>query len=177
VLPVERLYGQRPLFKVPNAHCTPCTSCTRRGCIDLVQTKSVDQTLGAESRPGRWLLTPFGVFAAAFPGFVIGYYTTTDVALSAAGSVYANVGLWMLGSFVVIVVLVLALRIPGPVATLPIAGLSLGLYYWFAAPVVSEALVLGDWAPMVIRVAAFALLATWFWHARRPGHMNNGVSR
>jgi len=41
VLPVERLYGQRPLFKVPNAHCKPCTLCTRRGCIDLVQTKSV----------------------------------------------------------------------------------------------------------------------------------------
>ncbi len=177
VLPVERLYGQRPLFKVPNAHCKPCTLCTRRGCIDLVQTKSVDQTLGTESRPGRWLLAPYGVFAAAFPGFVVGYYTTTDVALSAAGSVYANVGLWMLGSFVVVSVLVLAFRIPGAVATVPIAGLSLGLYYWFAAPVVSEALVLGDWASTAIRVAAFALLATWVWKSRGDLHMNNGVGR
>jgi len=177
VLPVERLYGQRPLLKVRNAHCTPCTLCTRRGCVDLVPTKSVQQTLGEASGAGRWLLTPYGVFAAAFPGFVFGYYTTTDVALSAAGSVYVHVGLWMLGSYVVIALLALAFRIPGAVATVPIAGLSVGLYYWFAAPVVTDALVLAGWAPMAIRAAAFALLAMWLWQARGTLRLENGVGR
>jgi nitrite reductase (NADH) large subunit len=177
VLPVERLYGQRPLLGVPNAHCAPCTLCTRRGCIDLVKTKSVEQTLGAESRPGGWLLTPYGAFAAAFPGFVIGYYTTTDVALSAAGSIYLDVGLWMLGSFVVVAILTLAFRIPGAVATIPIAGLSLGLYYWFAAPVVTEALVLAEWAPTAIRAAALLLLAVWLWQARISLNTSNGAAR
>jgi hypothetical protein len=177
VLPVERLYGQRPLFRVLNAHCAPCTLCTRRGCVDLGPAKSVEQTLGRASGPGRWLLTPYGAFAAAFPGFVIGYYTTTDVALSAAGSVYTHVGLWMLGSYVVIAALALALRIPGALATVPIAGLSFGLYYWFAAPVVTEALALAGWAPTTIRVVAFSLLAAWFWRARGTPRTANGSRR
>ena len=177
VLPVERLYGQRPLFKVPNAHCAPCTMCTGIGCIDRVQTKSVEQTLGTNSKSGRWLLTPYGAFAASFPGFVIGFNTTTDVALSAAGSVYAHVGLWMLMSYAVIAALALAGRVSGAVATLPIAGLSFGLYYWFAAPVVTEALVLAGWAPTAIRAVAFALLAVWFWRARDAPRRFNAYGR
>lgn len=174
VLPVERLYGQRPLFRTPNAHCTPCTLCTRKGCLDLATAKSVEQTLGKKSGPGSWLTTPYGVFAAAFPGFVTGYYSTSDVALSAAGSVYATVGLWMVGSYVLIAALALALKVSGPVATVPIAALSIGLYYWFAAPVVTEALALAEWTPLAIRVAAFSLIAAWAWSAR--GSMN-GASR
>lgn len=179
ILPVERLYGQRPLFKTPNAHCSPCTLCTRRGCLDLAPRKSVEQIMGKKSGVGRWFFTSYGGFAAAFPGFVIGYYTTTDVALSAAGSVYAHVGLWMLGSYVIIAALALALRIPGAVATVPIAGLSIGLYYWFAAPVVTETLALAGWAPTAIRVVVFSLLATWFWRARSTslGDGPPGLSR
>jgi hypothetical protein len=174
VLPVERLYGQRPLFKTPNAHCAPCTLCTRKGCLDLAPTKSVEQTIGKKSGVGSWLLTPYGIFAAAFPGFVMGYYSTSDVALAAAGTIYAQVGLWMLGSYVVIAALALVLKISGSVATVPIAAVSIGLYYWFAAPVVTEALGFADWAPLAIRVAALSLIAAWLWHAR--GSLN-GVPR
>lgn len=167
VLPVERLYGQRPLLKVRNAHCRPCTLCTRRGCLDLAPTKSVKQTIGGANDTFRWLLTPYGVFAATFPGFVIGYYTTADIALSAAGSVYLHMGLWMLGSYVVTAATVLAFGISGAAATLPIAALSVGLYYWFAAPVVTEAWELPDWLSGVIRGAAFILVAVWVWRASR----------
>lgn len=177
VLPVERLYGQRPLFKVPNAHCSPCTLCTRKGCLDLVPARSVDQAIGKSSNPGLWMLSPYGAFAASFPGFVIGFNTTTDVALSAAGSVYGHVGLWMLGSYIVVAGLALLLKIPGSVATVPLAGLSLGLYYWFAAPAVMEAFSLAAWAPTAIRLAAFGLLAVWLWRAYRVPQMVNGVRR
>ena len=166
VLPVERLYGQRPLINAPNAHCAPCTLCTRKGCLDLAPTKSVEQTIGRKTGVRGWLLTPYGVFAAAFPGFIIGYYSTTEVALASAGTVYAQVGLWMLGSYLVIAALTLLLKVPGAVATLPIAAVSVGLYYWFAAPVVTEALALTEWAPLAIRVAALGLVAVWAWNAR-----------
>lgn len=177
VLPVERLYGQRPMFQVSNARCAACSRCTRRGCIDLAPAKSVKQTLGKGADTFRWLLTPFGGFAAAFPGFVIGYYTTTDVPLSAAWSVYSHVGLWMLGSYAVVAALSLALRIPATLATVWIAGLAIGLYYWFAAPVVSEALVLPDTAPATMRVAAFALVAVWLWRATGGKQPANGGRR
>ena len=174
VLPVERLYGQRPLIKTPNAHCAPCTLCTRKGCLDLAPTKSIEQTLGKKSGPASWLLTPYGIFAAAFPGFVIGYYSTSDVALSAAGSVYGIVGIWMLGSYVLIGALALVLRVPGSVATIPIAAVSIGLYYWFAAPVVTDALALAEWMSPAIRVVALGLVAAWVWQARHPV---NGLRR
>lgn len=166
VLPVERLYGQRPLLRVRNAHCRPCTLCTHRGCLDVAPKRSIEHAIGDASHSVRWLLTPYGIFTAAFPGFVIGYYTTTDVALSAAGSVYVHVGLWMLGSFVVTAVLVLIFRISGGAATLPIAAVSIALYYWFVAPVVAEALGLPTWSPGAIRSAAFVLVAVWLWQAR-----------
>lgn len=165
VLPVERLYGQRPLFRIRNPRCSPCSLCTRTGCLDLAQKKSVEQTLGGRSGPGRWLLTPYGAFAAAFPGFIVGYYTTTDVALSAALSVYGHVGLWMFASWIAVAILALAFRVAGSAATVPIAGLSFGLYYWFAAPVVADALALTGWAPAAIRVAALGLLGLWLLRA------------
>lgn len=165
VLPVERLYGQRPFFRVRNPRCSPCSLCTRSGCLDLAQKKSVEQTLGGRSGHGRWLLTPYGAFAAAFPGFIVGYYTSADVALSAAFSVYGHIGLWMLASWLAVAILAVAFRVTGPVATVPIAGLSFGLYYWFAAPVVTDALALADWAPAAIRAAALGLLGWWLFRA------------
>lgn len=171
VLPVERLYGQRPLFRVKNPRCSPCSLCTRSGCLDLAQKKSVKQMLGGRSGPGRWLLTPYGAFAAAFPGFIVGYYTTTDVALAAALSVYGHVGLWMLASWTAVAILALVFRVAGPVATVPIAGLSFGLYYWFAAPVMTDALALAGWAPLAIRVAALGLLGLWLFRAYDAGRL------
>ena len=168
VLPVERLYGQRALFRVKNPRCTPCSLCTRSGCLELAQKKSVAQTLGDAARPGHWLFTPYGAFAAAFPGFIVGYYTTTDVALAtapAALAVYGHVGLWMLASWVAVAALALAFRVTGPAATMPIAGLSFGLYYWFAAPVVADALALASWTPAAIRTAALGLLGFWLLRA------------
>jgi hypothetical protein len=64
VLPVERLYGQRPLVDVPNYRCPPCSLCTAKGCVDLQPEKSGLIALGASARSNRWLLKPYGIFAA-----------------------------------------------------------------------------------------------------------------
>src|SRR5690606_14283352 len=88
VLPVERLYGQRPLARVGTAHCPSCSLCTTRGCLDVSAEKALPQLLGPARRSTRWLLTPYGAFAAAFPGFVLAYSVIPDVAPVEVGRVY-----------------------------------------------------------------------------------------
>lgn len=65
ILPVERLYGQRPLIQVGNPRCATCTLCAP-ACIDLSPVKTVRQVLGPGRRSHAWLTSPFGAFAAAF---------------------------------------------------------------------------------------------------------------
>ena len=158
VLPVERLYGQRPLLDVDNARCSPCTTCAARGCLDLSATKSVAQTLGPARRTSAWLATPFGAFAAAFPGFVVGYFTVTDGPISQAGAIYGNVVAWMAASWIATALVVTVFRVGFQRALLALGGGSLGLYYWFAAPVIVGATGGGDAAVTTIRALAAILI-------------------
>ncbi len=91
ILPVERMYGQRPLLRVRRARCSTCSACAR-ACIDLSPERSV--TVVAKTRGGTtdWLRSPLGVFAAALPGFIIGYFTLVDGPLSTAAGVYLWIG-------------------------------------------------------------------------------------
>jgi hypothetical protein len=165
VLPVERLYGQSPLLAVGNPRCLPCTMCTTRGCIDIALSKSIAQTLGRARASHAWLQTGYGIFAAGFPGFVVGYNLTEDGGLASAGSVYLTVALWTAGSYLATQVLVRALGLSAAVTIRYLGALALGLYYWFVAPVVTDHLALPAWVPIVVRTAALALVALWLWRA------------
>jgi hypothetical protein len=166
VLPVERLYGQQPMLVVSNPRCDPCTLCVTRGCIDIAQAKSIPQTLGRSRQSHDWLQTHFGVFAAAFPGFVLGYNLTSDG--TSAGLVYATVGLASLGSYVVGQLLVRGLKLGWSAAMRVFGGAAFGLYYWFAAATVSNHLGFPDWAPTLIRLASALLLVLWLSRPARP---------
>lgn len=168
VLPVERLYGQRPLLAVSNPRCIPCTMCTTRGCLDMAQSKSIAQTLGRQRRTFGWLRTPFGGFAAAFPGFILGYNLTRDVALASAGRVYLTVGVAALMSYGMVLLWVRLAKVRSIDAIRWLGALSFSLYYWFAAASVSQHLSLAPWAPAVIRGAALLLLLTWLWNSAGP---------
>jgi hypothetical protein len=174
VLPVERLYGQSPFLTVANARCHPCTMCTTRGCLDIAGSKSIAQTMGPERKSHAWLYTGFGIFAASFPGFVVGYNLTQDGPLSSAllvyGTVLASAGVsWSLTQAIVLI-----FGIGSATALRGLALLSLGLYYWFAADTVTTHLALPDWTPATIRTAAFLLLGWWLvralWPAARATH-------
>ncbi|MCH7824310.1 MAG: hypothetical protein IH849_05860 [Acidobacteria bacterium] len=165
VLPVERLYGQRPLVDIGNAHCSICTLCTKTACIDLAPTKSVALTLGRSNGAHAWLHTVYGVFAASFPGFVVGYNLTPDGPLSTAGAVYLQVAAWSAGSFVVTYLVVRGVGLSAEVTTLTLAGTALALYYWYAAPVLTTAYRLPVEGTTAIRGAAFVLIAVWSWRA------------
>ena len=174
ILPVERLYGQHPLLKVNNPRCTPCTMCTARGCIDINPTKSIAQTLGSKRRSHAWLSSAFGVFAAAFPGFVVGYYTTQDGSLAIAGSVYFNVAAWMLASYLVTTFLVWILNAGSVRTMMVLAAVAVGIYYWFAADTITTAFEIQGVATITIRVVALALVLFWLWRA--VSHLNHSNS-
>jgi hypothetical protein len=78
--------------------------------------------------------TPFGLFAASFPGFIFGYFQVADTGLNAALSIYATILGFAAVSLVVMVVLALILRIPSHRLIPFLGALSVGIYYWFAAP-------------------------------------------
>jgi nitrite reductase (NADH) large subunit len=161
VLPVERLYGQDPLITVGNPRCNPCTTCVTRGCIDLAQSKSLAQVLGRSRKSHAWLQGHYGIFAASFPGFVAGYYLTPDGPLSSAGSVYLTVGLAAVVSYGISQAVVRLSGISAVVAIRLLGAIALGIYYWFAAEVVSTHLALPPWPPYAIRAAAFTLILWW----------------
>jgi hypothetical protein len=167
VLPVERLYGQHPLLAIGNPRCAHCTLCTPKGCLDLAPAQSLAVALGP-GRGGRgWLTTAYGAFAAAFPGFVVGYYTTANAPPAAAAMIYLHVAAWAAGSYVVTALLVRALNVSASLALAALAAAAVALYYWFAAPLIVSALQVGGPGTAVLRAAALALVVLWLWRAAR----------
>jgi nitrite reductase (NADH) large subunit len=166
VLPVERLYGQAPLLNVRNAHCAACSVCTQRACLDLTRRKSIPQLLGNRRRSLTWLHHPYGVFAAGFPGFVVGYSIVPDGPLSSAASVYLTVLLAAAISYAASYAIFRVLKVNVSVALTVLGALALGLYYWFAAGSVTTAWQLWDGTAVAIRLAAFSLIGFWLWGLR-----------
>lgn len=161
VLPVEKLYGQAPLVPMHGVRCTTCTLCTRVGCIDLAGEKTVAQTIGPERRDAAWLKTGFGSFAAGFPGFIIGYFTTTNTSLGDAFAIYGRILGLAVASWALVGVAASALRVRAAIAMPILGAASLGLYYWFAAPNIAKAYHAPEVAALAIRGLMAVILAWW----------------
>jgi hypothetical protein len=161
VLPVEKLYGQSPLVSLAQVRCVACTVCTPIGCIDLAGPKTIAQTIGPLRRDTGWIRTAFGAFAAAFPGFIIAYFTTENGPLSAAPAVYARVAGFSLASYAAVAAVVAAFRLRAAVAVPVLGACALGLYYWYSTPTLVDAYRLPAVAVPVLRSAIGALLAFW----------------
>lgn len=166
VLPVERLYGQFPLLPSENPRCPSCTACTAGTCIDLSPTRSLLESIGSTTGQS-WLRRPYGIFAAAFPGFVIGYYTTSDVPLAQAGSVYLQVLVCAAISYATVASVTALTGIDGSVVLPVLAGTAAGSYYWFAAPLIAQALGVPRSVGTGMRVVALLFVAAWLSSALR----------
>lgn len=163
VLPVERLYGQNPLVQFENPRCTTCGLCTDRACMDLVPERSLALSIGPERRSWKWLLTPYGVFAAGFPGFVLGYFLTDDTTPEAALGVYLVVFGAATASWAVVLALA-ALSSASVETIVPVlAGAAAVVYYVFSGPAISQAFHAPVWVGAAIQVAAVLLVAFWLW--------------
>lgn len=175
VLPVEKLYGQAPFFGVRNARCVPCNHCTLKGCHDIDPVNSARFAAGNGNGPRAWMKTPFGLFAASFPGFIFGYFQVADTVLADAMMVYATILGYAAASLVAFLLLAIILRIPSH-RLLPFLGaLSVGIYYWFAAPASFEAFLLPG--GVVARWALMAFVAYWLFRALKISSRFNAPVR
>ena len=170
VLPVEKLYGQHPLLKFNNPRCAPCALCTSKGCLDLVPDKSAMRALGPKQRSKAWLTTSYGIFAAAFPGFVLGYFMAEDGFIRDAGSVYLTVFFWAVISYFLVVLLVLVFKIEAKQLFPVLAASAIGCYYWLAAPGMADTWGGNTVTMAFIRSAALLLVCVWLFRALQRVH-------
>ncbi len=177
VLPVEKLYGQSPLLHVRNPRCVPCDLCSTKGCLDIDPVRAV----APETRPFAWMKTPFGLFSLAFPGIILGYFLTADYPEAGITELSASVfgggltSLVLLGAAVAVVSAVLHLQVR--VVAVVLGALSVGTYYWFAAPASVDAFGGADMLGIVLRTALLALVAVWLLIALRRAGMSNGAGQ
>jgi hypothetical protein len=170
VLPVEKLYGQAPLVRVSNPRCADCSLCTPVGCIDLAGVKTVAQTIGPVRRDHRWLLTPFGMFAAAFPGFVFSFFAVDNGPFATALTVYGTVLWYSIWSYVTVAGIAFVTNARSTTLTPLLGATALGLYYWLSAPTLAAAYGFPRMGPPAVRIAAGMLLVFWLasaWPSRR----------
>lgn len=160
VLPVEKLYGQAPLLRVANPRCTDCSLCTPIGCIDLANSKTIPQTVGPARRDTGWVTTPFGAFAAAFPGFIVGYFTLENGDVGMALPVYTHVALAALISFALVAVITFVARLKAKLMFPVLGAMAFALYYWFAAPPLAAAYGIAV-VGVPLRIAALLLAGVW----------------
>lgn len=177
VLPVEKLYGQSPLLHVRNPRCVPCDLCSTKGCLDIDPVRAV----APKTQILDWMKTPFGFFSIAFPGVILGYFLTSDYsgasALAVAGSIFGGglASLGVLGSLTLVLSSVFRLQVR--VAVVVLGALSVGTYYWFAAPASVRAFGGPDAAGLLLRTALFALIAVWLVVALRRARTSMGAGR
>lgn len=163
ILPVERLYGQQPLASIGNPRCPTCAVCTPRGCPELAAEKTLAQLLGPSRKTTAWIKTVTGIFACAFPGFIVGYFRVTPG--SDALTTYGTVLAWTLGSATLGALLATWLRVPARPGLPILAALAAGAYFWCAA--VGSLATLGVTSPVTLgMVRALLLLVVASWLAR-----------
>lgn len=165
VLPVEKLYGQYPLLKLGNPRCKQCNLCTPKGCLDLAPSKSATQATGTGRNTHTWLKSAYGIFAAGFPGFVVGYFMTENTSLENAGGIYLTILLWALGSYALVAFLVFVLKVRVQFALPVLAGITVGLYYWYAAPGIAANMGNEQAGIIGIRSLSLLLAGGWLWRA------------
>ncbi|MDH5804215.1 MAG: hypothetical protein OEZ54_03450, partial [Gemmatimonadota bacterium] len=149
-----------------NPRCPTCTACTGKGCIDLSPEKSIAQVLGPTRRSYDWLSQSFGAFAATFPGAVFAYFSLVDGNLSSAGIVYLTIAVGAVASYVLTQILVRLFKIPAGVAIACLAGVAIGVYYWFVTPAMVSTVGL-DAGIFALRAVLLGVVVWWMWRALR----------
>jgi len=166
VLPVEKLYGQAPLLPVGSSRCVSCDRCTPTACIDLAGRKSAVQSARGE-RGAPWLGSPFALFACAFPGFGLGYFSTQHGGLPTTLHVYRPLPQSAAISLAVSASIVSLARVRSTTALIVLGGVAAGAYYWYAAPSLAAAYGGNALAGTIAQWGALAFVGLWLGRALR----------
>jgi nitrite reductase (NADH) large subunit len=159
LLPVQRVYGQTPFIVVRNSHCEPCVGCAKN-CYDFnPHVAQIADLYDPDPYRGAYRK----VFAGAFPGLVLAYYTVHAGSGWGIASMYGRFGLYILGGIGAFFLLDSLLRISSAALAVVFGAAALDLYYWFNWPTLARRI--GDAAPWWFvwpaRSIVFALSAVW----------------
>jgi nitrite reductase (NADH) large subunit len=167
LLPVQRLYGQTPFVTVPNSHCTPCVGCARN-CYDFNPQVAYQADLHEDA---AWS-SPRKLFAGAFPGFVLGFFTIPGPPVLSSGQTYLRLAVYVLvsaGSF-----FVLDTFLPRRTMRLTTlyAAAAINIFYWFSALTLTQSLQRVTGMPVgglrwLLRAAVIVLSVVWIWRTTR----------
>ncbi len=167
VLAVEKLYGQEPLIQVERPRCQTCALCTAKGCVDLSPNKAISHAVGRRPATSyKWMFSSYGVFAGAFPGFMIGYFTIGNVSVQDAGLVYLHVGQAALISYISVALMVFVLKASWRLVLPILAAISISIYYWFTVPQLVALFDLpADVSRMMLTSAIYTMVGFWLGRA------------
>ncbi len=128
MLPVQRLYGQTPFATIPNSHCRPCVGCTK-SCYDFNPRVAFLADLHDDDR--QWSTTR-KLFAGAFPGLVIAFFTGPDPD-GAVAEHYARMGVAVAASAGTFLAAEALLPVSTPKLAAVYGALAINLFYWWVA--------------------------------------------
>lgn len=165
LFPLQRAYGQTPFVTVPNRHCPTCVGCAKN-CYDFRPAAAYQADL---ADPDRSWSAPRKLFAAALPGFVLGFFHLAGDQGPSLPQRYALLLLFILvtvGSFFALEALT---PLSPAMLTAGYVAIALNSFYWFAGPVLARSLaeiagVTVSWLRWSI--SAGLLAATLIWLAR-----------
>ena len=167
LLPLQRAYGQTPYVTSPNSHCQPCVGCTKN-CYDF-KPRAAWQADMADPDPS-WS-APRMLFAAALPGFILGFFVLRRDVMSATPEKYGLLLLFVLVSIGLCYAINAMTALSPAMLTVGFAAVALNVYYWFSGPILTDSLraltgLDAAWLRWPISVTIGALTLLWIARTR-----------
>jgi NADPH-dependent 2,4-dienoyl-CoA reductase/sulfur reductase-like enzyme/ferredoxin len=162
LLPLQRVYGQTPFLTVPNSHCQPCVGCTKN-CYDF--KPQVAYQADMHDSDNSWV-SPRKLFAAALPGFVLGFFTLVSHPSITTGQAYQRLALYFLASVASFYILDALLSAASSMLTAIYPSVAINIFYWYASVILADSFhtVTGlaiPWVRWPIRAIVLVLTIIW----------------
>ena len=187
VHPVEKLYGSKPIVRLPNAHCKQCFQCVSPCPDSTPDVFSTGRILPDAGRLARFLLV------GGFAGFIWGWFQVPDYTGTEGWNHLGQAFGWPFAGFAATLVLYCILRrsLPDRHEKLLVrcfAAAAIGCYYWYRLPMLfgfgphpgdgmllDLTATLTEWFPHACRAATTALFAWWL--VASPGERRSWAVR
>jgi nitrite reductase (NADH) large subunit len=163
LLPLQRVYGQTPFLTVPNSHCQPCVGCTKN-CYDF--KPQVAYAADLHDADNGWV-SPRKLFAAALPGFVLGFFTLVSHPHLSTAQAYGRLALYFLASVAAFYVLdAMVPPLTAGMLTTLFPAAAINLFYWYASVTLADSFhtvtgVAIPWVRWPIRAIVLVLTMVW----------------
>ncbi|MFE3189703.1 FAD-dependent oxidoreductase [Nocardia sp. NPDC059240] len=162
---LQRAYGQTPFVTVRNAHCRPCVGCAKN-CFDLRPRSAYQADL---ADPAALWNGPRRLFAAALPGFVLGFFVLSRYDGLAVVQRLVLLALFMTVAVAAYFTIDTLTRLSPAMLSVGAAAIALNVFYWFtgASLAHSASMLFGvDLSWLRWQIRGTMLLVTLCWVAR-----------